>query len=166
LAGKRETQSERTDFLREVKSMAANNRAKGLAATAELRRLTIAMTSAAGALLLHKLLTRESNLGATFGLVCTGLTLGELPCDHAVQNVGARLKSEHFVCEINGTSRLRIKRLNVDLHHAPSFGASASSAGASAGASTAAAGAAASSPCRRNAPGTGAPSGSLPFTAS
>src|SRR6185295_7700590 len=49
-------------------------------------------------------------------LVRAGAALGELPDDHALNEVGARLQSEDLVLEIDLAGRFRVERENLLFH--------------------------------------------------
>src|SRR5208283_879723 len=86
------------------------------AAAAELRNARGAVTGAAGALLLIHLLAGPGDLRPVLHGVRARPPLGELPADHAENQIRARLEAKHLVGELDRTGRLTVERRNVDLH--------------------------------------------------
>src|SRR5690606_24030233 len=104
-----------------------------LAAAAELRSGLGTVTGATCALLVVHLLRRGGNFATHLGLVRSGLALGELPANHAVQDIGARLQTENLVRKHDGTVGLAFERGDLEIHYSAPF-SSVAGAGASAGA--------------------------------
>src|SRR5687767_2649284 len=88
----------------------------GLAAADEDRSATIAVTSGTAALLLAELLAGAGNVRALTRAAGEPTTVGELPRHHAMEDVGARLDTEHGVVELDIPARLGVEGLNLDLH--------------------------------------------------
>ena len=107
LRRQRMLQRQRAHLLGQVVRVAAHDRAEGASAAAELRHARRAVTGAAGALLLVHLLAGAGDLGAASASVGAGVALGELPADHARDQVGARLEAEDLVGEFDASRRLR-----------------------------------------------------------
>src|SRR5271165_5977578 len=149
------SERQRPHFLRQVMLMAAQDRAHGATAAAELRHARRPVTGAAGALLLVHLLAGAMDLAAAERLVIAGPALGELPAHHARDQIGARLETEDRVAELERARGRPVHRRHVEFHdrHSP-FGASAGSDWAPASAWT------------RNLPGSGASFGKGFLTAS
>src|SRR5690242_14943105 len=116
------TQRQRTHLLRQVMRMAANNRAERTTAAAELRYTGRAVARVAGALLLEHLLAGAPDFRTALGLMGTGLTLGELPVDAALDQVLARLKAENPIRELDRARSLAFEGGDVQFHvmHPPS----------------------------------------------
>ena len=121
-------QSERTDLLRQVMGVAPNDRSERLAAAAELRSGLGAVAGATSTLLGIGLLGRGGNLAAHLGLVGAGLTLGELPANHALQDVGARLKPENVIGKRDRAVRLAVEGGDLQVHHSAPFSSVAGAA--------------------------------------
>src|SRR5690606_10341413 len=115
---------------------------------------------------------------ALLHLVGAGLAARQLPAHDAVQDVRARLQTEHGVVQLHRAAGAVAQGFDVDLHYSPplfsSAEASASAApaaSASAAVFSASAGAASASAgalplAVRNAPGVGSSTAPAPFTAS
>jgi hypothetical protein len=87
LADSAAAQRQLADLLRQVRGVAAHDRAERLAAAAELRRRLVAVAGAAGALLGVHLLGRRRDFGAALGLVRALLAARQLPHHAALQDV-------------------------------------------------------------------------------
>src|SRR5204863_2516401 len=77
---------QRAHLLRQGERVRANHRTERTATAAELRHTGRTVTSTAGALLLVHLLAGAPDVGAPLCLVRSGLTLGELPVDAALDD--------------------------------------------------------------------------------
>src|SRR5262249_34957848 len=88
----------------------------------------IAVTGAAGALLLVHLLASHVHFRTVLGVVRAGAPLGELIAHHAVDEVRARLQAENRFRELDGTGLGGRERGDIRFHHACSFAALASPA--------------------------------------
>src|SRR6185503_13254335 len=104
--GQRVPERQCPDPLGQVDRMAANHRPEGLSAADENTGPARAVPGIAGSLLLVNLLLGTVDLRPALALVGACLPLGQLPLDHAVQNIGPRLQSENMVGQIDRTSLL------------------------------------------------------------
>src|SRR5262249_47368141 len=103
-------------FLLQVVAVVAHHRAEDHGAAAELRRAQAALARAAGALLTPGLLGGALDVADTLGRVRAGATLGELPVDHAREDVAAHGRPEHGVGEVDLADVLVVEVLDRDLH--------------------------------------------------
>src|SRR5690242_18868607 len=85
---------ERAHFLRQLDGVAANQRTECAAAAAELRDARGTVASATSALLRIHFLSGPPDFSTALGLVRAALTLGELPVDAALDDIGPWLKAE------------------------------------------------------------------------
>ena len=121
LGRQRMLQAERAHLLRQVVLMAADDRAVGLAAAAELRSASRMVTGAARTLLLVHLGAGARDFGAALGLVRALLLLGELPAHDALQDVLARIEAEDLVGELHLAGVLAGEGCDLEIHYsAPS----------------------------------------------
>src|SRR5262249_34996532 len=151
------------DLLRQADLVAAHHRAEGAATAAELRHARRAVAGAAGALLCVHLLAGGGGVSAGLDRLGGGAAPVELPHHAAVKDVGARLETEDRVRERDRAGIVAVERGDLEIHHAPSFGASAAGAASAWVASLAGA---ASAPGALNLPGFGRSFGAAFFTAS
>src|SRR5262245_6484288 len=107
---------EGADFLRQVDGVAANQRTESAAAAAELRDARGPVTGAASALLRVHLLAGPPDFSAAFGLVGAALTLGELPVDAALNNIGPRLKTEDRIRQFDRAGFLAFEGGDLHFH--------------------------------------------------
>ena len=97
--------------------VAADDRPVSLGAADELSRPARAVTGAAGALLLVHLLARTRDLVADLDLVVARAALGQLPGDHALQDVGADLfDAEDVVGELDRAALPAVQLDDVEFH--------------------------------------------------
>src|SRR6202012_4310029 len=101
LCRQRGLEAELADLFLQPEFMAADDRAKDHRATAELRRAQAALAPPTRTLLLVRLLGRAADVADALGLVRAGAPFGELPVDHARQDVAAHRQTEHLVGEID-----------------------------------------------------------------
>src|SRR5262245_34473527 len=151
----------RPHLLRQADGEAAGLRSERLAAAAEDRRFLAAVTRAARALLAIELGGRRVDLGAVLAVRGAGPVLTELVAHHALQDVGARLKTEDVVGQLHGAHLLGVESGDVGFHHSwlpPSAALVAAGSALSAFSDLAFFASCGCSPLR-NAPGFGAASG-------
>src|SRR5690606_3806037 len=101
LARKRHLEAERTNLLVQRRVEVALARTVGLATADEDRRLTIPVTSGAAALLLAVFLAGTRHIGPLASRPGGAAAVFELPRHDAVQDVGARLHTEHRIAEFD-----------------------------------------------------------------
>src|SRR3979490_2892766 len=99
--------------------MASHHRSHGLAATDKERRRAGAVAGRTGALLAIDLLGRAVHFAAGLGLMRSGTALGELPDNDALNQIGARLKTENVVLQIDFTRIGGIEPHHFPFHNAP-----------------------------------------------
>src|ERR1700735_1890619 len=99
--------------------MAVRYRTHGLGAAHEQGRGTRAMASLTGALLLINFLLGAIDLGAGEHLVLARTALGQLPHHHALDQVGAGLKSEDGVVEFDVAGGLVVEMEDLGFHISP-----------------------------------------------
>src|SRR5207253_2307832 len=117
LGRERHLQAERADLLVQRRIEVADPRAVRLAAADEDRSAAIAVTGGAATLLPAVFLAGAGDIGALAGGAGGAAALLELPGDDAVQDVGARLDTEHLIIELQvGALALAVEALNLDLH--------------------------------------------------
>src|SRR6185437_13799267 len=104
------------DLLLQAEFVAAHHRAEDDGAAAELRRAQAALAGAAGALLPPRLLGGALDVADALGLVGAGTALGELPVDHARQDVAAHRDTEHALVELDLADILVVEVLDLELH--------------------------------------------------
>src|SRR3546814_7555031 len=111
----------------------------GLAAADKDRGAAITVTSGAAALLATEFLAGAGDLGTLASAARLAAPIGKLPIDDAEQDIGAWLKAEDFVVELDIAGGGCVERLNFQFHRAQAsvFSvASADSTRASAGAAS------------------------------
>src|SRR5581483_12432005 len=113
---------ERTNLFRQINGVTAHDRTKGPAAAAELWNARRAVTGTAGAFLRVHFLTGSPDFAAALRLVRTALTLGELPIDAALDDVGPRLEAEDRIRQLDRTGFLPFEGGDLHFHvtHPPS----------------------------------------------
>ena len=104
------------DLLGQLDRVAARGRTEGTAAAAELRRLAVAVTSAARTLLLDELLAGAGAFGAVLDVVRAGHRLELLVAHHAVKDVGTRLEAENVVIERDRAGGLAVEGSDLEFH--------------------------------------------------
>src|SRR5436305_819602 len=109
LGRKRKLQSERAHLFWQVMSVASRDRPERPATAPELGWLVVAVPGLPCALLLIDLLVRTIDFAAALGLVRARLTLRLLIANHALQDVGARLKRKKLVVEFDAPGGGRIE---------------------------------------------------------
>src|SRR5690606_4830480 len=77
-----------------------------------------AVTGAARTLLTHELLARHGDIGAVLDRVGAGHALEQLVAHHALQDVGARLKTEHGLIERDLAGLLAVEGRYLEFHYA------------------------------------------------
>ena len=126
LAGKRMLQRQRPHLLRQVVLVAADDRAEGLAAAAELRRRLVAVTGLTSALLLVGLLAGHADLAAGLGLVRAGLALEScqrtMRCRMSARGSRPKISSGSVIESADLPSSV----VTLQIHHSASFDSVAS----------------------------------------
>src|SRR6516164_4565216 len=149
LGRQRNLEAEPTHLLLQVERVRANHRPENTRAPAELRRSQAALPSAAGALLLVRLLSGSPDFADPLRFVGTGTAFCQLPIDDAGEDVAADRKPEDLVGEFEFADLLVVEISDGELH------GEASPAGLSGG-----------NGVPRKAAGNGNPSGALRLAAS
>ena len=103
--------------------MVTHNRTMHHATSTELRRPQATLTRITSALLLERLAGRARNFAHALGLVVTGAALGQLPVNHAGNNVRTRGNAENLVRQLSATGGLRIDVVNIKFHRLQPFNA-------------------------------------------
>src|SRR5688572_17857125 len=116
LGRERHLEAERADLLVERLLELAQASTVSLAAADEDRGAAIAVTSRAAALLATPLLAGARNVGPLAGRAGGAAAILELPSDDAVQDVGARLDTEHGIIELDVAGCLAVEFLDLHLH--------------------------------------------------
>src|SRR5690606_21551295 len=117
LGRQRVAQRQGADLLGQVNGVAARGRAEGATTTTELRRLAIAVASAARALLLDELPAGEVALGTVLDVVRASHRLELLVAHHAVQDVLPHFEAENIVLEGDGTVGLAVEGGYLEFHY-------------------------------------------------
>eukprot|EP00300_Choanocystis_sp_HF-7_P002196 c11706_g1_i1.p3 GENE.c11706_g1_i1~~c11706_g1_i1.p3 ORF type:complete len:128 (+),score=10.49 c11706_g1_i1:22-405(+) len=112
-------QAKRTDLLRQRMLMRARRRTEGTATTTEQVGPGRRVTGRTAALLLVELLARAMDFRAVLDVMRTGATLGELPADDPMQDVGARLETEDLVRHIDRTGIGAVEGFDHEFHLNP-----------------------------------------------
>src|SRR5579859_3907109 len=112
-------QRQRPHLLRQIDRVAAHDRAERAAAAAKQIGPRRAVAGPAGALLPVYLLAGARDIGAVLHRMGAGLTLGELPVDAAVNQIGARLKPKDIVRERDRAGFVTVERGDFQLHLTP-----------------------------------------------
>src|SRR5262249_49472416 len=132
LGRQRVLEAQRLHLLRQIELVAVHDRTHGLGAPDVERSGTRTVTGAAAALLRAGLLLRAVHFRAGQDLVIAAAALGELPNDHALDQILARLKTEDGVVEFDFTGRLVVEIEDFRLHGQPSAFCSAAAGAAAA----------------------------------
>ena len=103
--------------------MVTHNRTMHHATSTELRRAQRTLTRITSALLLERLAGGARDFAHALGLVVTGAALGQLPVNHAGNNVRARSDAKNLVRQLSATGGLRIKIINIKFHRLQPFNA-------------------------------------------
>src|SRR6185312_6125115 len=107
---------ERANFLRQIDGVTAHQRAESAAAAAELRDARGTVTGATGTLLRIHFLAGPPDFSTALGLVRAALTLGQLPIDAALDDVGPRLKPEYCVRQLDRSGFLAFEGGDLHFH--------------------------------------------------
>src|SRR6187397_1733645 len=107
---------EGANFLRQIDGVAANQRTESAAAATELRDARGAVAGATGALLRIHFLAGSPDFSTTLGLVRAALTLGELPVDAALDDIGPRLKAEDRIRQLDRSGFLPFEGGDLHFH--------------------------------------------------
>src|SRR5262249_5684324 len=112
----RALETEPPHFFLQIVAVVPHHRAEDHGAATELRRAQAALARASGALLPPGLLGRALDVADALGGVGAGAALGELPIDHARQDVAAHRRAKHGLGELNLADILVVEVLHRDFH--------------------------------------------------
>jgi hypothetical protein len=107
---------QRSHFLRQADGVTASMRAKRTAAATKQIDARRTVTRGASALLPVHFLTGAHDICAVLDLMRAALTLGQLPHDTAVNNVGARLETENGIGQRDGARFFAVERDDLEFH--------------------------------------------------